>query len=239
MLSCNSHFEKILAGCDDENLINASVNALCSLYAREGRVSDAKNILKHVPAPAYSHKECLLTALGGTMEWVDEACLQINEHFHKMIGLMCQVGIYVEYAICDEDILKVWDKVEKTVEVFYEDGDFQLADTYILKKHLYTALRCVKLQRKEEALDSLERMIGLMERLERENYRVRAVRRESFSHTSVLSRKVTFDEEAFWTGLYDPEFYYKKLSDENFDSVRDDPRFEDVSERLLKIVENE
>lgn len=232
-----SLYEKIIEGSDNENLINTSVGALCSLYAREGRVEDAKAILRHVPDPVYSHKECLLTALGGTMEWVDEACLQINEHFHKMIGLMCQVGIYVEYAICDEDILKVWDKVEKTVGVFYEDGDYQLADSYILKKHLYIALRYAKLQRKEEALCSLERMIALMERLEREHYRERSARRESFSHTSVLSRKVTSEEEPFWTGLYDPELYYKKLSDEEFDIVRDDPRFVNVSERLLKIVE--
>jgi len=232
-------YEKIIAGCDNENLINTSVGALCSLYAREGRVEDAKAILKHVPDPVYSHNECLLAALGGTMEWAYEALNQINEYFHKTIGLMSQVGIYVEYAICDEDILKVWDKVEKMIDVFYENGDYQLANTYLLKKHLYIAIRYAKLKRKDDALESLTKMMDLMEILEREHYRERSARNETFVHTSVLSRRVTSDEEPYWTGLYDPEFYYKMLLDERFDSVRDDPVFKSVSERLLGIVKKE
>lgn len=232
-------FEKILEECDNDNLINTTVGTLCGIYAREGRVDDAKDILKYVPDPVYSHKACLLTALGGTMEWACEACLQINEHFHEMIQLMCQVGEYVEYAICDEDILKVWDKMEKMIEVFYEDGDYQLANSYLLKKHLWAALRYAKLSRKEDALDSLEKLIDLMEVLEREHYRERSMKREVLSHTSVLSRKVTSEDEPFCCGLYDPDYYFKKLSDRQFDCVRDDPVFKSVSERLLKIVEKE
>ncbi len=232
-------FEKILAGSDNDNLINTTVGALCAIYAREGRVEDAKGLLKHIPYQVYSYKDCLLISLGGTMEWVDEACLQINEHFHAMINLMCQVGKWVEYAIGDEEILKVWEKVENMVKFFYEDGDYQLANTYLLEKYFWMALRYTKLQRKEEALLSLEKMIDLLEKLEREQYRERSENREVFYHTSVLSRKVSSDKEPFWTGLYEPYFYYQKMKDVQFDAVRTDPRFCAVYDRLREMVGEE
>ena len=172
-------FEMILAGCDNDNLINVAVSALCRLYAREARVEDAKAVLKHVPDPACSYNDCLLSALGGTMEWADEACRQINEHFHKMIHLMCQVGICVEYALNDEEILRVWEKIEAMVRLFYEDGDYQLANCYLLEKHLWTAQRYAKLSLKDEAVTSLEKMTELMEKLESECYRERAYGRGS------------------------------------------------------------
>ena len=232
-------FAKIIEECDNENLINTSVGALCGLYAREGRVDDAKGILKHVPDPVYSHKECLLAALSGTMEWVDEACLQINEHFHAMINLMCQVGKWVEYAMSDEDILKVWEKVEKMVKAFYEDGDYQFSHTYLLEKHFWSALRYAKLISEEESLNSLENMMDLMEKLENERYRERSKDREEFHHTSVLSLKVTSEQEPFWTGLYEPYFYYEKMKDLKFDSIRNDERFISVFCRLGRLIDNE
>lgn len=230
-------YEKVLESSDNNYHVNLAVAELCGLYAKDGRVEDAKALLKHIPTPIYSYKQCLLISLGGTMEWVDEACLQINEHFHEMMQLMCQVGVYVEYAICDEEILKVWEKVEDIAKIFYENGDYQLSHCYFIEKHFWIAQRYVKLARYSEAIESLEKMMDHIEKYEQ--YRERCENGEDFQHISVLSRKISDQHEKFMTGYCSAYFYFLKLKDKSFDPIRKEERFANIELKLREIVGEE
>ncbi len=238
-----SLYKKVLEGTTGAVIQNRISGYLCGTYARNKRYEEAKALAQQVPELMFTKGECKLLAVIDTMEWVDEASVQANEAFHKLIKHLSDIARFVKYAMNDDEAVELWRKVIIFIESFYEDSDCGAYIEALIEGCGDAALRSARVGKYGQALDYLEKAIAYIENAD-SFYEESPQNGEDYAqdkqHTSIVPRFGQTEKRYIYIPYLKKkikQIYTYTLTDKAFGAVCSTERFENIESRLCKIVD--
>ncbi len=238
-----SLFERIRANTSEEGAKNFATGSLCNLYMKTGQQEIAKELAESVPAQIYTKETCIRMTLRGE-EWANHIRWEVGNQFDSFISelrnLLIAFGDFHPLFTNDELIL-LWQKVIDFIHIFYEDGDSQFVEQFIIEAYYRMARSYLCKGETESAMKSLENMQKHIEHY------------DNFAD-GLLGNHVILPKEKWYTSILvrpkdetDPTIarsvsststenaameFLKKLSDKIFDVIRKSEQFITIAEKL-------
>lgn len=221
-------YEKILDGCTNERIRTDTISDLCVRYAETGNREKVAELVNCLPILCQSRDFVLASTAVG-----DE---RIYQHQRLIFNLVESLTLRIpfncirkngEMLYSEDEICVLHEKRIKLFELMLENGDYGFYNSYMCNSFVNIARYRAKNGDTDRALDALEKAaehaVAFIE-----------YTKGDITHTSLMFKGMEESGKSIWlsVGKNDADELLENMTSSDFDSVRSEPRFAAVKEKL-------